>query len=110
MNNSPTNSVIGKPEHLFQPGGEPSSLLYPLGRAHATLPSPKFTVSESGSSGHREPSQTTGSYNSLQRFPRALIEIKVPHLTVLPGRVPLTSLSSFPGIIHAGVGLPLKRE
>lgn len=52
MNNSSTSSVVAEPEHLFNAGGESSSLIYPLGRAHATLPSPKFTVRESDSSGH----------------------------------------------------------
>lgn len=44
--------MTAEPEHLFNAGGESCSLIYPLGRAHATLPSPKFTVRESDSSGH----------------------------------------------------------
>ena len=51
VNNSSTKSVTGELEHLFKAGGEGCSLLYPLGRAHATLPRAKFTVWELGSSG-----------------------------------------------------------
>ena len=61
MNTASTSSVSTEPEHLFNAGGEGCSLIYLLGRAHATLPSPKFTVRESDSSGHWELLKTTKS-------------------------------------------------
>lgn len=103
VNNSSPSPVSEEPEHLFNAGSESCSLIYPLGRAHATLPSPKFTVGESDSTGHSEALKTTQSYNNLWRFPCALIEIKFPHLTTFLGRFLASSLSSYCGIKHDGL-------
>lgn len=59
LKNSSTSSDFAGLEHLLNAGGESCSLIYPLGRAHAKLPNPKFTVRESDCSGHREPLKTT---------------------------------------------------
>ena len=85
MNNSSSSSVRAEPEHLFHAGGERCSLIYPLGRARATLPSPKFTVRESDSSGHREPLKTTESYNSLVEVPLCPYRNKMSTFNNLPG-------------------------